>query len=265
MAAQTPPSPGAAYAAKMPNGLFAACQILGPAPTGAWLAIALDGIWPQLPTVEQTLQVDVLRQQRLHFGGAVCEGYVTGSPPESFIYIGTSAVPAGRSGQKSWGPVTAWDDVLEASFSEWRWAHDRKAFQSEIKARAEQHNAARRKRLTAEEDERKKRIAGLTLEKFRKENLFANWAKLPGKDVAEKAQSIFANAIDDFIAQGGKHTAAASKKILKRVIGEFNALDKAHNGCIETGERENIIEHFQTLADLVAFKPWKDIADSRDW
>jgi hypothetical protein len=265
MAAQTPPSPGAIYAAKMPNGLFSACQILGLAPTGAWHAIALDGTWPEPPSIEQTAQAGVLRQQRLHFDGSVCEGYVTGSPPESFMYIGTAAVPANRAGQKSIGPVTVWDDVLKSVFHEWRWVHDRKAFQSEIDARAAEQRAARKKRMAAEDAERAERIAGLSLEKFRKENLFANWAKLPGKEVAEKAQSIFNKAIDDFIAQGEKHPAAASKKILKRVITEFNALDKAHNGCIETGERENIIGHFKTLADLVAFKPWKDIADSRDW
>ena len=264
MSAQIPPSPGVIYAAKLPNGLFAACQVIR-ADAESCLALCLEGNWPQPPRLEDAASAGELAQQRQFFSGMVARGIVTGPPPESFISVGRAQLSPTRAANTKVLSDYSWERLVECNYLEWRWVHDRAAFEAEVKAREKLRKAARKEANSATDAEREKRLNGLTLQKFRSEKLFPNWSKLPGKEVAAKAQSIFEIATDELLALGEKRTAAVIKKILKRVITDFNALDKAHNGCIETGERENILEHFQTLADLVAYKGWKNLFAERDW
>ena len=85
------------------------------------------------------------------------------------------------------------------------------------------------------------------------------------KRVVTKAHAIFKNAASELSKLGKNPKKTASRKIIKRIVDEFNELDRREE-CMETTEREEVVLRIEELAGLVGLDNTDEqLTGHRDW
>ncbi|MBW2731606.1 MAG: hypothetical protein JRH20_04380 [Deltaproteobacteria bacterium] len=145
-----------------------------------------------------------------------------------------------------------------ALFSKWRQTHDREAFEAECKREAERCASSNRARAQARRKE-------LSLAKMARERPFGHWADMWGKSVVAEARRIFREGTRNLIALEGSSPSKQRAAVLRGIVDAFNSLNE-RSECIETSEREEIVERIEELAVLVRLRNTNErLTGHRDW
>lgn len=98
------------------------------------------------PTLDEPLLREIVVKKRFSWGGKLARVWLTGPPPMSFEYLGNVSPSKGESKSTCDSFGGKWcDSDGDDAFLEWRWIHDRAAFEEEV--REEQKELERRRRL----------------------------------------------------------------------------------------------------------------------
>lgn len=260
MAKPAPPIPaGTIFTFQLPNGLYGACQVLAGLNPGWLLVGVLSGTWTEPPTSDQFTDARPLHQVRGKFGGRIEKIQLPAAPPERFKAIGAAPLHA------EWTPILAtpytldhdWEIVCDTVFREWRWEHDRDAYEAEVKARqAAAVEAAKRR-----EAERRAAWAAIPDRELVKQRPFSGWSGMWGADVSRRANAIYKSAAKALFLDRSE-----PRQVLEELLNAFNDLNEAKS-CIETEEREQIWLYGEDLAKRAGVaSAWRRIFESRrDW
>lgn len=209
----------------------------------------------------------ILRQRRFSFGGRPAvlgadRGWSVG-PGEigELTGLGVLALSAEelamarkyeqRSTGISFAPLPALPQAVEG---EWRWQHDRAAFEAEVAGDQE------RRRLEQEASRRRldDRMAGLTWGKLLTETPFENWTPSPPyPDVAFRDAAVerVHATIRELQACGPKPRRADARRILRALVRWFADAGDRAGDVLDTEEREDIIGVVAELAILARQRP----------
>lgn len=152
-----------------------------------------------------------------------------------------------------------------AAEGEWRWQHDRNAFEDEHERGAQKAAAER----AAKQERYRTRLSKLTWDQLLAETPFENWSPsppYPPEEFTQEARNTIRQACLALQALGPKPRKAAARKILKDVVLWFNAADAAAGHVIETEEREEIYAVLEEMAYVARQKSLVEEIDAwRDW
>jgi hypothetical protein len=152
---------GDVLAAPTPDGRFGAIRILRKSEDSLLVATTtyLDDTPPSLH--DDRLR-DVQRRNRFRFKDDPCLFWVDGSPPATTWRIGNLPLTDEERSLRCSTDAGQWPERIgwEAYF-EWRWVHDRKAFEAEALADKERHSEAPQARCDALSEDRFWAIIGL--------------------------------------------------------------------------------------------------------
>jgi hypothetical protein len=229
--------------------------------------ILVEGLdWTDVspPTLEDVRKARPLALNR-HAGPAEpCRHFVRGAPPRSFRLLGAlTPSPRERAAECwSWG---RWELFALQALLEWRWKHDRKALLAEEARR----KAAQAARDADAEARRRARLAGQTLEGFRRRRFLASWSRPPAyptPELTRASRALLQDAVERLLALGPGARQASKMKVLRECVDAFNRLDEENDHFIETDEREDICEHIEEIAHACGLERRAAQAHGmRDW
>jgi hypothetical protein len=263
---------------------YAAFKIIGIDKHNVAIAVR-DGIWTSSPTLEQVLPTSILRRQRfkdpifLMLGErpAVCgvlpKGWHSKDGLEELVLLGTEAssdeerthasiIEHGEGGASY---STIYYASLDAE-GEWRWRHDREAWEAELVLTREQDRA----KHLAEQERYRNRLRKLTWEQLMSETPFANWSSsspvFPPEAFTHAARAVIRDACITLRDLGPKPRRPEVRAILKKTVEWFNEADEEAGGLIETVEREDICAVLEEMAHLARQKVLVTEIDAwRNW
>lgn len=138
-------SEGDVFITRMPDGRYGAVRVLRREGKSSVLSTT-PYLGHEKPLLTDPLLRMELRQKRFSFNGQVARSRYDGPPPASFEKLGNlpltpeEAKIQCNSYSGSWG-----DSTGNAVWLEWRWEHDRAAFEEEIRREDEERARAQRK------------------------------------------------------------------------------------------------------------------------
>jgi len=103
---------------------------------------------------------------------------------------------------------------------------------------------------SAYEERRNARFEGLSLQKILDEDPFPEWSGTRPEDAVNEARRIFRVATEKLLELEKGSSRRKRRAVLKKVTDEFNRLYN-ETGCIESVERDQIVERIEELALLV--------------
>ncbi|MGO4683356.1 hypothetical protein [Hyphomicrobium sp. 2TAF46] len=211
----------------------------------------LDGIFDRPPDLSQVSRLAWLKTSRFsHRYEPACGGAMLDWEPglAEFSYVGTVDLANEdaelMSACRSFGPLRSASIHAEG---EWRWRHDRAAYQKEI----ERYREAQAERQAADLDRYEKRLKGLTWEKLLLESPLPRWDEhppFPPPDFTAAARERLQLVMRELQALGPKPEKAKVRAILRRAVEWFNAKNAEFGSVIETEEREDLSTIFGKLA-----------------
>jgi hypothetical protein len=267
------PAVGDAFAVPLPNGLWGGCRVIRVGDDGrvtgrpnaisvqvgalAWLA-AVPPTGAE-PGIAKLLFVNHHNERHLALT------WVAGRDPipESFVPI-AAIPPLPEDLTRFVGSGTSWARVAIEIEAQWRWNHDRDAVLREDAERLDRLAAADRAALAV----RRHQVDAMTLAALRRQQPFARWKGDRPAAAITAAHRIFRSTIDQLIALGPTPTRVAAEPILRACIDQFNRLNAAHDGFIETMEREDIADHFARVVHVAGLAEYgsADLTEQwRDW
>ena len=260
---------GDVFAVPLPDGRYGAVRVIRlPTKAEAWnqphvALVAFTQYIGDAPPA--TIKERSLR--RLMMGtrgvgvGKVCGSWLAGPAPGEYSRIGNlPTTPAER--KLKCNSFIAWPYIGSHLLTEWRYVHDRAAFEAEIVEAERQYKAlmAEHERIVAA------RQAKLTYASFRKQPMFQDWADAHPPKIPAAARKIMRDTATKLEKLGKKPDRHKARTILRKCIVAFNELDAANDHFITTIEREDIDERFATLATLAGLSDEPQLADEwRDW
>jgi hypothetical protein len=268
--------------APRPNGVEAGSLVMVPLPSGTyrvlWMLEAgtyegfgpmngqgyfsfliLEGSLSAVPTTDELPTLRVAESPGGAFPGRanVWKGCFFGDIPDDFMVVGVRAVPpdddplrAAEGKMVFQGAEHARAELHKA----WRMIHDRPALEAEwaLAREAREQRAAERQRTR-------------TLPKMLREKAFASWSEMWPPRVMREVRGIFRDATRDLIDLQTKGTNRQRTAVLKRIVTELNAVDEK-DGCIESVEREAVVQRIEELAALVGLSNEQEkLTGHRDW
>ena len=250
-------------AVPLPNGSYSVLWILEAGVyegRGYFQFLIMEGFHPAIPETEQLAALRVAESPGGAFPGSrenSWKGCFFGDLPNDFAVVGQRALPPqDHPFFASEGTMVfqGGEDCRAQLFRQWRLVHDRPA----IEAEWARDDVERQKR--AEERRRT-----LTLPRMLREPVFASWSGRWPPRVVREARRIFRDATRELVALQKEGTKRQRTVVLRRIVSEFNALDD-QEGCIETVEREQIVERIEALAALVGISNEDEkLTGRRDW
>lgn len=131
-------APGDVFVARIPDGRYTAVRVLRVSGKSS-LICTCDYLKHERPCLDDPALLDTVVQRRFFYNGETAITWLDGTPPKSFKFLGN--IPLTRdetdldcsvySGK--WGESTGNEAVLE-----WRWLHDRPAFEEEVRKKHEE-------------------------------------------------------------------------------------------------------------------------------
>jgi hypothetical protein len=145
------------------TGRFAALKIVGFKNETICVAV-LDGIFENPPTLEEVKSLSIIRSSRFKFQGEPAV-YFVGIDYENLLedvrYLGTCPTSSADAELlTSCRSYSAWTWASLIAEGEWRWKHDRSAYEEEVRLK----NEALLARIAAERERQKTRLKTLTWE-----------------------------------------------------------------------------------------------------
>ena len=160
---------------------------------------------------------------------------------------------------------SAWTWASGVAEAEWRWKHDRSAYEEEVRLK----NEALLARIAAERERQKARLKRLTWEALFDERPFLRWDRhppFPPSEFVTAAREQIYSTVRALQALGPKPKRPQVRAILKSCVEWFNVKDAEFGGVIETEEREDICAVLEELAVVARQKALVAEIDAwRDW
>ncbi len=252
-------SVGDVLSIRLPNGSFALIWVVSV--EGASVEfLVLDGFWENAPDSAIALSTAPAPREGPQIPGhvEVWKGWINGGIPGGLAHcverpLGPKEVAyaATYSGTMIFGTVARLRDTL---YTRWRLKFDREALLEEW-----QRDAAER------EARRAQRRATITLEKMLRERYSLGFSGDAPPEAVRRAKRIFGDATKDLIALRTGGTEDARREVLRRIAGEFNAIEDA-GAEIDTVVREVIAGRVAELARLVGVPDdIESLLRGRDW
>ena len=155
---------------------YAAIRIIGSKNDAICVAV-LDGVFDQHPVLSDVRHLSVIKSRRFRFQGDPACCFV-GIDYENFLqdirYVGSCGVSqADADLLAECRSYSDWTWASAVAEGEWRWKHDRAAYEEEVRRKEEALLA----RVAAERDRQKTRLRSLTWEALLREKLFSRWER----------------------------------------------------------------------------------------
>jgi hypothetical protein len=97
------------------------------------------------PTLDEPLLRKTVVQNRFFHNQVPARYWLNGKPPPNFVLLGNLPPTPGETAIECNVYAGSWDDSSgDEAFLEWRWLHDRPAFEMEVRAREEERERLRR-------------------------------------------------------------------------------------------------------------------------
>lgn len=235
-------------------------------------AAVLDGIWPAPPSFAEASRAAILQPRRFpHLAGKpaligiALQAWRPGDL-DGLVLLGNRPVSPREQGLAATLSIYATLRAIDShAEGEWRWRHDRAAFDEEIarsRAAAEAERAARIAR-------RETRLKGLTWDRLLAETPFERWTPsppFPPPAFTQAARATIHDACRALRDLGRKPRKADVRRILKGCVLWFNAEDARAGDVIETEEREDICALLEEMAFVARQEALVEEIDGwRDW
>jgi hypothetical protein len=231
------------------TGRYAALKVLTSNKTIVY--IVLDGVFDQRPDLLQAAALPPLRRGRF---SSKCDPALLSTSSDwdidllDFTVIGNVEIaPTELAIVPRFPPFGTWSAANSDAEGEWRWRHDREAYKREIALDATARDAKRK----AERVRYELRLKGLTWDTLLAETMFARWSRsppFPPSDFVDAVRARFRDAILEMNGMAPKPTKQEVRRVLRALVDQINALDKAYGQVVETEEREDLCEALAELA-----------------
>lgn len=276
------PEEGAVYVFELPDGRYGACRVLRKlqiAESGfaewtkskseAWCVRVSVTPWigKEIPNTTQPAMAEILTLTHHSWTGNVQIDLVATPPSNDLVYIGNLPLsPQERRLQERCLSFGGWSIQNWATqiVMQWEWDHlDRDVLlvkdqkkATELKNANDQANARRTAKLRK-----------MTLADFRRKKFLQGWSQLgPKPAIAETRQSL-QESIDKLIALGSKRTRAKVLAEVKRLILQWNKIQKKYDYFMETTARDDLCIYLQELFIVAGveddpvriFERWEDL------
>lgn len=265
------PDEGAVYAFKLKDGRFGACRVLRKISEkdGGWcLRVAVTPwVGKSLPNLKEPALREILHLTH-HAWKGWKEVYLVADPPgPGFEYVGRLPPTMKERRQKETGLAGEWprDDFAQQVLMQWEWDHtDRgQLLANEQKQRAredEKDDRAQARRIA--------RLRKMSLADFRRGRFLRGWTHIESKQAVVETRQSIQDAIDRMIALGRKPQRKSLLAEVKRLIQQWNRLQKEHDGFMATTERDDLCVHLTDLFVVAGlldddpiefFERWEDL------
>lgn len=273
-----PPPPGTVYGfATKPSfggtgstGRFGAVKVLGGDALGRTVLGVLDGVFAELPALEEVTALTLLAQYRFgNFDGQLAvfatETAMLRDPELVALGVAPLTDEEVHLGETE---ITTWSAPGNARLKiegEWRWRHDRPALEADGARKAAED--AEKRRLDQERFE--SRLKDLTWEQLLSEHPFERWdpsPPFPSADFTAAAEARVHESMRDLQLLGAKPNKRSTRAVLKALVTWLNQADEAAGNPIETEEREDLMRVLGEMAFVARHPTLVDEVDAwRDW
>jgi hypothetical protein len=257
---------GDVIAVSLANGRYGAMCVLDVDEDGALQFVVLDGFWSKLPPKTIAVAPKLIGypygKHNLFPGQAnVWKGWFRGGLRSGFTFVGrarlTAALRRHASGEGTFVFQNA-DDFRRRLFEHWRSIYDRKALEAERAAAVARYEAQQARKTAA-------RKAMNSLPRMLRERPFRHWHAHWGLRPVRAVQAAFRAATGELIELGPRATRRQKVAVFHRLVEQLNAIDD-REGCIETGEREELVARIEELGGLVGLRNTDErLTGRREW
>jgi hypothetical protein len=138
-------SPGDVFAVKVPNGMFDAVRVLRKVAKSSLVSTS-QYLGHELPSLDEPLLFKSVMQKRFFYDGMPARKWLNGKPPKCFQFVGNVPATKEEAERECSDYGGKWRETSgNESDLEWRWIHERPAFEEEV--RKQQEEFERRRRL----------------------------------------------------------------------------------------------------------------------
>jgi hypothetical protein len=265
------PDEGAVYTFKLKDGRLGACRVLRKTrdKDGDWsLRVAVTPwVGKALPNLKEPALREVLHLTHHTWNGSK-EVYLVSDPPgRAFEYVGSLPPSDQERRQKETGVAGDWprDHWAQQVLMQWAWDH---ADRGQLLAKEQKQRMREDDKDDRAQARRIARFSKMSLADFRRSRFLPGWTHLASKQAVVETRQSIQDAIDRMIALGRKPQRKSLLAEVKRLIQQWNKLQKKHDGFMATTERDDLCAH---LADLFVvarlmdddpievFERWEDL------
>lgn len=137
---------GDVFAVSLPDGRYGAIKVANQI-DNSYLIITTPYIGTEIPSIENELLGEILRQNRFFYNNDKALIWVDGKVPKEVIYIGNIPLSSNKRKIRCNAFGDKWDKTVGmAVFLEWRWEYDRENFEEEIQEEEKRIEEQYRKR-----------------------------------------------------------------------------------------------------------------------
>jgi hypothetical protein len=137
-------NPGDVFAVKVPNGMYAAVRIIREVAKSS-LVCTSHYLGREHPSLDEPLLCKTVMEKRFFFGGQPARKWLDGVPPKCFEFVGNIPPTNAEAEMECLVHGGKWAETsCNESFLEWRWIHDRPAFEEEVRKQHEEFERRRR-------------------------------------------------------------------------------------------------------------------------
>lgn len=258
------PEIGSTYAFPLDDGRFSACRVIGSVEDGknsSVKVICTEWLGSSMPSLDDALLRKILFINHHSWNNSPVLQWVSDPVPADFILLGI--IPPTNGEEKlECNSYSGWCALTVQPLAQWLWDNDREKSDANDKVRDEEYQRQRQK----VESERNEYLENITLEKLLKRKFFPAWSEYPSEAAKKASREIMQETVKNLM--GVPLDADESLKIthLKDCILKFNAIDQKFEYFIETIEREDICEEFESILHACKLGHLEDLADEwRDW
>jgi hypothetical protein len=136
-------SPGDVFAVKLPSGMYAAVRVLRKVAKSSLVSTS-QYLGSEHPSVDEPLVFKTLMEKRFFFGGMPARKWLDGLPPKCFEFVGNIPPTKAEAEMECLVYGGKWAETSgNEAFLEWRWIHDRPAFEEEVRKQQEEFERRR--------------------------------------------------------------------------------------------------------------------------
>lgn len=258
------PETGSAFAFPLDDGRYSACRVLeyNDEDKDPSIKVACScWIGEDIPELSEITLREILYKNHHSWNNDPAILWISDALPTNFISLG-EITPTLEDRNIECSSYGNWPSLTLQPLAQWLWDNDRETSDANDKIKKENYDQQRKK----SQFEREEYLKNITLETLLKREFFEKWDKYPSEEAKQDSQKIMKETIERLIYA----TADAEESIkiahLENCILCFNTIDTKYDGFIETIEREDICEEFESIVYACNLGHMQDLADEwRDW
>jgi hypothetical protein len=224
----------------------------------------IDGFWDTMPppsAVARPRPMGHPYSAQLPGRDNVWKGWFRGAVPKDFVVIRQIRLPASLQRHASAEGTMIFQNAEQFRamwYEHWRSIHDREALQAERTAAIARYEREQARRAA-------ERKATNSLPKMLRERPFAHWREHWGTRAVRAVQAAFHTATKELIALGPDAARRTKEAVFRQLMVELDAIYD-REGCIETGEAEELVARIEELAGLVGLRNTNErLTGQRSW